>query len=57
MPPHPLADDTLEKKPELVTVDPVTLHDETDQGILYQLGERALGDVHDIPPGFTAPEI
>jgi len=40
--------DTLEKKFELAAVDPVTLHDETDQGILHQLDKRALGDGHDI---------
>lgn len=52
--------DTLEKKFELAAVDPVTLHNETHQGILHQLGKRALGDGHDIlqlsgPPGSIHP--
>jgi hypothetical protein len=47
--------DTLEEKLELAAVDPVTLHDETDQGILHQLGERALDDGHDNSPAFRPP--
>jgi hypothetical protein len=46
------ASDTLEEKLELAAVDPVTLHDETDQGILHQLGERALSDGHNNSPAF-----
>lgn len=42
---------------ELATVDPVALHDEADQGIVYQFGERAPGDVHDISPGYLAPQV
>jgi hypothetical protein len=47
--------DSLEQKLELAAVDPIALHDEADQGIVYQLGERAPGDVHDISPGNLAP--
>jgi hypothetical protein len=31
----------LEQKLEFTTVDAVAVHDESDQGIVYQLGERA----------------
>ena len=40
--------DPLKQKREFGMIDPVALHDETDQGIAYQLSERTLGDVHDI---------
>jgi hypothetical protein len=40
----------LEQKLEFATVDPVALHDEADQGILHQLGQRAPSDVHNISP-------
>jgi hypothetical protein len=43
-----LARDPLKQKLEFGTIDPVALHDETDQGIVYQLSERKLGDVYDI---------
>jgi hypothetical protein len=51
-----LARDPLEEEIKLAAVDPVALHpvalhDEADQGIVNQLGERAPGDVHDISPG------
>jgi hypothetical protein len=48
----------FEQQLEIGTLDPVTSHDETDQRILDQLGERALrdNDVHDISPGSTAPQ-
>jgi hypothetical protein len=53
--PQSLTCDPLEQPLELAAVDPVALHDEADQGIVHQLGERASGDVHDIPPGYLAP--
>jgi hypothetical protein len=46
-----LARDPLEEEIKLAVVDPIALHDEADQGIVNQLGERAPGDVHDISPG------
>jgi len=49
------APNALEEKLELATVDTVTPHDETDQGILHQLGERALDDGHDNSPAFGPP--
>src|SRR5215471_54405 len=42
--------DLREQKLKLVAVDPVALHDEAGEGIVYQLGKRAPGDVHDISP-------
>jgi hypothetical protein len=42
--------DLREQKLKLVAVDPVALHDEAGEGIVYQLGNRASGDVHDISP-------
>src|ERR1700730_155705 len=51
------ARDTLEEKLELAAVESVTPHDETGQGILHQLGERAWADGHDNSPAFRPPEI
>jgi hypothetical protein len=45
-----LARDPLKQKLKFGTINPVALHDETDQGIVYQISERTLGDVHDISP-------
>jgi len=33
--------DLFKQKLEFTTVDPVALHDEADEGIVYQLGKRA----------------
>ena len=55
--PQSFARDPLEQTLEFAAVDPVTPHDETDQGISNQLGKRASGDVHDIPPGYLAPRV
>ena len=49
-----LARDLLEEKLKFAAVDPVALHDEAGQGIVYQLSERAPGDVHTISPGWRA---
>jgi len=49
-----LARDPLEQELKFATVDPVALHDEAGQGIVYQLGERASADVHTISPGWRA---
>jgi hypothetical protein len=45
-----LARDLLKQKLKFAAVDPVAVHDEAGQGIVYQLGERAPGDVHTISP-------
>ena len=47
---RPLPRDPLQQKLKVAAVDPVSLHDEADQGICHQLGERALchADVYDI---------
>ena len=50
--PQSFARDPLEQTLEFAAFDPVTLHDEPDQGISYQLGKRAPGDVHDTSPGY-----
>jgi len=50
--PQSFARDPLEQTLEFAAFDPVTLHDETDHGIPYQLGKRAPGDVHDTSPGY-----
>jgi len=49
-----LARDLLNQKLKFAAVDPVALHDEAAQGIVYQLGERAPGDVHIMSPGWRA---
>jgi hypothetical protein len=51
-----VARDPREQKFELATVDRVAPHDEPDQRIVHQLGERALGDIHNISPRLVAPE-
>jgi hypothetical protein len=40
---------------DLATVDPVALHNQPDQGIVDQFGERALSAVHDISPRLFPP--
>ena len=55
--PQSLTCNPLEQTLELAAVDPVALHDEADQGIVYQLDGRAPGDVHDISPGCLAPQV
>ena len=45
----------LEQTFEFVTVDAVALHDEADKGIVYQLRERAHGDVPDTSPRSRGP--
>jgi hypothetical protein len=47
---RPLPRDPLQQKLEVAAFDPVALHDEANQRICHQLGERALGDadVYDI---------
>ena len=49
--------DLRQQKFEFATVDRVALHDEADQGIVRQLGQRALGDIRNISPRLLAPEI
>jgi len=46
-----LARNPLEQSLKLAAVDPVALHDEAGEGIVYQLGKRAPSDVHNISPG------
>jgi hypothetical protein len=55
--PKSSARDPPEQTLEFAAVDPVTPRDETDQGVSYQLGERAPGDVHDTSPGYSAPRV
>ena len=45
----------LEQTFEFVKVDAVALHDEADKGIVYQLRERAHGDVPDTSPRSRGP--
>ena len=51
------ARDPLTQTLGLAAVDPVTSRGETDQGVCYQLGEPAPGDVHDTSPGYSAPRV
>jgi hypothetical protein len=48
--PRPLPRDPLQQKLKVAAVDPIALHDKSDQGICHLLGEWALcdADVYDI---------
>jgi hypothetical protein len=50
---RPFPGNALEQQLDAASINAVALHHKPDQGIFYQLGERALGDVvvHDISPG------
>src|SRR5215469_17609567 len=52
--PAMLARDLLKQKLSSRRFTSSALHDEAGQGIVYQLGERASGDVHTISPGWWA---